>query len=162
MNTAEQIKSYITMSDVLDKYGFIPNRSGFIKCPFHSEKTPSLHIKGNRFKCYGCGKSGSIIDFVMLLFGISFTQAIVRLNADFNLGLTNRKPSMREIARLKAEREKREYIAYMAKQELLAHTKEFMALWQLQKTMPKTLDGAWARAKALHRLTVLDHWFDTH
>lgn len=84
------IKSTLSMQDVALLYGFEPNRAGSILCPFHQEKTPSLKVYseiGRGWHCFGCGKGGSVIDFVMLLFDIPFRAACVRLNADFNLGL---------------------------------------------------------------------------
>uniref|UniRef100_UPI00386535E3 CHC2 zinc finger domain-containing protein n=1 Tax=Ruminococcus sp. TaxID=41978 RepID=UPI00386535E3 len=71
-------------------YGFQPNRAGFITCPFHSEKTASLKIyaNGRRFKCFGCGEGGSVIDFVMKIENLPFKGAIIKLNDVFNLGLS--------------------------------------------------------------------------
>lgn len=34
-------------------------------CPFHTEKTPSFTVSKERYKCFGCGKSGDVIDFIM-------------------------------------------------------------------------------------------------
>ncbi|MCT8978292.1 CHC2 zinc finger domain-containing protein [Clostridium sp. CX1] len=57
------------------------NRQGYIRCPFHSEKTPSLSIKffpdtnKYKFKCFGCGESGDAIDFIMKFKGISYVEA---------------------------------------------------------------------------------------
>lgn len=46
-------------------------------CPFHQERTPSFSVQlaRNTFKCFGCGKSGSVIDFIMLQRGIDFPEA---------------------------------------------------------------------------------------
>jgi hypothetical protein len=57
------------------------NRQGYIKCPFHSEKTPSLSVRftpddnKERFKCFGCGTSGDAIDFIVKLRNIEYVQA---------------------------------------------------------------------------------------
>lgn len=57
------------------------NKQGYIRCPFHSEKTPSLSIKffpdknKYKFKCFGCGEVGDAIDFIMKLKGIDYVQA---------------------------------------------------------------------------------------
>ncbi len=52
-------------------------------CPFHKEKTPSFFVytKSNSFYCFGgCQKGGDVIDFVMLLHGFSFPEAVRWLN----------------------------------------------------------------------------------
>lgn len=89
MNYANEIKSRLTAKDVFSHYGFEPNRTGNICCPIHFEKTPSLKIYDNDrgWHCYGCGQGGSIIDFVMIYFGLTFQQAIEKINQDFMLGL---------------------------------------------------------------------------
>ena len=47
-------------------------------CPFHPEKTPSFCIdqERQRWKCYGCGASGDVIDFVTKYKGLSFPDAL--------------------------------------------------------------------------------------
>lgn len=86
---ANEITNRIDMIEVFEYYGLQPNRKGFICCPFHNEKTPSFKIyKGNGgYHCFGCGEHGSVIDFVMRYFNLSFKEAITKLNDDFNLGL---------------------------------------------------------------------------
>src|ERR1700684_2207706 len=46
-------------------------------CPFHGEKTPSLHVHPDKgfFKCFGCGVGGDVFKFVQLLEGVSFPEA---------------------------------------------------------------------------------------
>jgi hypothetical protein len=56
----------------------------FINCPFHGEKTPSLHLYKNKqgeqiFYCFGCGEKGSIIDFVMKTQNLDFVKAVKTL-----------------------------------------------------------------------------------
>lgn len=48
------------------------------KCVFHNEKTPSMqiNIKKNLFYCFGCGKSGSVIDFIMFKYDCNLAEAI--------------------------------------------------------------------------------------
>lgn len=98
-NIASQIKSAVTITDVCEKYGIDVNRQGFAVCPFHNEKTASLKIyQGNRgYSCFGCGESGDIISFTQALFGLSFVDALKKLNNDFGLCLPlERKMSLRE------------------------------------------------------------------
>ena len=52
-------------------------------CPFHREKTPSFYVSPSKqiFKCFGCGKGGSVFQFVMARENVTFPEA-VRLLAD--------------------------------------------------------------------------------
>jgi hypothetical protein len=51
-------------------------KRGFIACPFHNEKTPSMHITGNKFYCHGCSEGGNTIKFVMKTQGLKFKEAV--------------------------------------------------------------------------------------
>lgn len=99
MRITDEITSRVFMPDIYDRYGFTPNRAGFICCPFHEEKTPSLgaYAQNRRWKCFGCGAGGSVIDFVMQLFSLNFREAVMRINMDFGLGLQiGERPNYRE------------------------------------------------------------------
>ena len=50
-------------------------------CPFHSEKTPSFIVSPERqsWKCFGCGRGGSVIDFVMESERVDFVEALESL-----------------------------------------------------------------------------------
>ncbi|MBI3955812.1 DNA primase [Candidatus Gottesmanbacteria bacterium] len=50
-------------------------------CPFHSEKTPSFIVSPERqsWKCFGCGKGGSVLDFVMEYEHVDFVEALETL-----------------------------------------------------------------------------------
>lgn len=85
-----EIKKADLREYVREKYGRVCNSSGMILCPFHDDRKPSLHFyqtKGGSwgFKCHGagCGKGGSIIDFVMAMEGIDKKEAIARLLKEF-------------------------------------------------------------------------------
>lgn len=52
---------------------------GMAKCPFHPDKSPSMDIRKNFYHCYGCGAQGDVIDFVMKQEGLTFKQAVTRL-----------------------------------------------------------------------------------
>lgn len=93
---ARQVKDRLKLREVMEFYGVQFNGRGFAKCPFHTEKTASLSIKNEHYKCFGCGAYGGTIDFVMNYYGVNFTQALVKLDTDFNLGLVGRKPTYRE------------------------------------------------------------------
>ena len=109
MDYANEIKSMVSMPELMERYGFSLNRSGFCKCPFHSEKSASFKsYPGTRgFYCFGCGAHGSVIDFVMLYFGLSFKDALAKINEDFSIGLPiGERISLRQ--RRELERQQRE------------------------------------------------------
>lgn len=54
--------------------------SNFVgSCPFHMEDTPSFFVFKERFKCFGCGETGDVIDFVQKYYSLDFLQAIKHL-----------------------------------------------------------------------------------
>lgn len=92
----EKILQSIDMRMIAELYGLEINRSGFCKCPFHSEKTPSMKLYPKSFYCYGCGTGGDVIKFVQLYHNIGFREAMLKINDDFRLGLTMEKPQKSE------------------------------------------------------------------
>jgi hypothetical protein len=68
------------MQDLVSSYGIKVIRGTFL-CPFHNDTNPSasIHKKTNRFKCFSCGAGGDTIQFVRLLEGISFPDAVKKL-----------------------------------------------------------------------------------
>ena len=50
-------------------------------CPFHQEKTPSFSVNPSKgfYKCFGCGKGGSVYNFLMDIEGLNFPEAIKRV-----------------------------------------------------------------------------------
>jgi len=50
-------------------------------CPFHQEKTPSFSVNPSKgfYKCFGCGKGGSVFNFIMEMEGLNFPEAIKRV-----------------------------------------------------------------------------------
>lgn len=59
-------------------------------CPFHQEKTPSfsVHPQKKIFKCFGCGISGDIIEYIKQFYSTDFKGALKWLSNNFNLGLS--------------------------------------------------------------------------
>jgi hypothetical protein len=144
MHIAEQIKSVLTVPQVARFYSYEPNRAGFIKCPFHGggqEHTASCKLYAHWFKCQACPATGTVIDFAMLLFGISFSVACVRLNADFGLGLSSDRPDPRELEKLRRRaREARERQAAEARRQadVEEYWWEIYWLWERLKETKKT------------------------
>ncbi|MBP8726546.1 MAG: DNA primase, partial [Saprospiraceae bacterium] len=74
-------------------------------CPFHKEKTPSFYVspQKNIFKCFGCGKGGTPVQFVMEAEQLSFPEAIRSLAKRYHIGLeeTERSPESTEEDKLR-------------------------------------------------------------
>ena len=90
---ARQIKERLTTRQVVELYGFHPDCGGYIQCPFHAgDNHGSLKVYdgGNKtgWHCFGCNSGGAVSDFVMRLYDINFRQAVLRLDLDFGLGLS--------------------------------------------------------------------------
>ena len=78
--------------DVVSSYVNLTKRSGanlFGLCPFHSEKTPSFSVAPDKqiYHCFGCGKGGGVISFIMEIEGLSFPEAVEFLARRANMPL---------------------------------------------------------------------------
>ena len=67
--------------EVVSSYVRLSKRSGanlFGLCPFHSEKTPSFSVSPDKqiYHCFGCGKGGGVINFIMEVENLSFPEAV--------------------------------------------------------------------------------------
>lgn len=49
-------------------------------CLFHSDKNASMHVYGSRYYCFACNAHGNVIDIVMKVYGLTFLQAVRKLN----------------------------------------------------------------------------------
>lgn len=81
--TSDEIKKMYSMRDILMRYGIQPNRAGFIRCPFHKEKTASMKIYKDSYYCFGCGASGDIFDFVCRMDSLTFREAFLSMGGTY-------------------------------------------------------------------------------
>lgn len=84
----EEIKQKVNMLDVIDKYGLGPPKQKrdkyYVLCPFHEDHTPSFVVfPDGGWKCFGCGASGDVIDFVAKMEGINTSEAIKKIKKDY-------------------------------------------------------------------------------
>ena len=70
-------------------------------CPFHNEKTPSFHVEPARgiYKCFGCGKSGTAVGFLMEYERLSYVDALRYLARKYHIEVQEEEESAEEIAR---------------------------------------------------------------
>ena len=69
-------------------------------CPFHNEKTPSFVVSPSKgiYKCFGCGKSGTAVGFVMEHENLSYTEALKYLAKKYHIEVVEKEESAEEIA----------------------------------------------------------------
>ena len=77
----EELNRRNDIVDVVSAYVPLTKRSGsnrFGLCPFHGEKTPSFSVNADRqiYHCFGCGKGGNVINFIMEIENLSFPDAV--------------------------------------------------------------------------------------
>ncbi len=81
--TIDRILAAVPIEDLVGDYVRLTKRgSNYIGlCPFHSEKTPSFNVSPSRgiYKCFGCGKGGNAVSFLMEIEQLNFIDAIKRL-----------------------------------------------------------------------------------
>jgi DNA primase len=83
MDFAQHLKSQVDIVAVVSDYvrlRRIGNRLTGL-CPFHNEKTPSFSIYADHqfFKCFGCDAKGDVFNFLMMIEGLSFWEALKKL-----------------------------------------------------------------------------------
>ena len=97
------------IAEVVSDYVKLGKRSGanlFGLCPFHNEKTPSFSVSPDKqiYHCFGCGKGGGVISFIMEIEGLTYPEAVEFLakRAGMTLPQQNEDNGSRQRARLYA------------------------------------------------------------
>ena len=87
-----EIKSRLDIVEIVSEYASLKKRGRafWACCPFHSEKTPSFSVSPERqtFHCFGCGKGGDVITFIMEAEHLEFREALERLAERAGVTLT--------------------------------------------------------------------------
>ncbi len=81
----DTLKARVTVQQAAAHYGVKVDRSGMCRCPFHSDKRPSMKINETYFYCFGCHTTGDVIDFTARLFNLSPLDAARKLAADLGI-----------------------------------------------------------------------------
>ena len=70
-------------------------------CPFHNEKTPSFSVSPSKgiYKCFGCGKSGTAVGFIMEHESLSYVEALKYLAKKYHIEVVEKEESAEEIAK---------------------------------------------------------------
>lgn len=144
--TKDEIKQTYSMMDVIGRYGLKPNREGFICCPFHKEKTASFKIYKDSFYCFGCGVSGDIFKFVMLMDGVSFKDAFIRLGGHYDHAETKNDARHRARDILIAEQKRqKEQIKLLQMQQDILHYSQIMDEYRECMAVYDPLSDQWCK-----------------
>ncbi len=89
--------------DVVSDYVTLKRRgaSYVACCPFHNEKTPSFYVTPSKgiYKCFGCGKAGTAVGFVMEQEHCSYVEALRYLARKYHIDIVEEQESAEDIAR---------------------------------------------------------------
>jgi hypothetical protein len=114
---AELIKERVSMPDAIALYAPSPEpRRNRIPCPVHNGTNFNLGFSDRLYHCFKCGAGGDVIHFVQHTFGLSFLEALDKLNTDFDCGaILDRRPTLRE--QREAQRRHKAIMAAREKEE---------------------------------------------
>jgi len=100
-HTVEQILDAAQITDVVSEFVTLRKRGvNFLGlCPFHNEKTPSFTVSPTKgiFKCFGCGKGGNSVNFIMEHESLSYPEALKYLAKKYNIEVEEKELSAEEI-----------------------------------------------------------------
>jgi DNA primase len=95
--TIQQIQSRIDIIDIIGSFIKLKKRgTNYLGlCPFHNEKTPSFTVSPAKeiYKCFGCGRSGNSISFLMDHEKYSYVEALRWLAARYNVEIEEKEVS---------------------------------------------------------------------
>ena len=88
-STVQLILDSTEIVDVVGEFVTLKRRGTSLigLCPFHNEKTPSFNVSQAKgiYKCFGCGKGGSAVNFIMEHEHFSYTEALKWLAKRYNI-----------------------------------------------------------------------------
>ncbi len=100
--TVTKILDAAQIVDVVSDFVTLKKRgTDFVACcPFHNEKTPSFHVSPSRgfYKCFGCGKSGTAVGFIMEHETLSYVEALKYLAQKYHIEVVEKEETAEEIA----------------------------------------------------------------
>mgnify|MGYP001340464797 CR=1 FL=1 len=133
-STIERIFDAAQITDVVQEFVSLKKRGVNMigLCPFHNEKTPSFTVSPAKgiFKCFGCGKGGNAVNFIMEHEHLSYPEALRWLAKKYHIEIEEKEATAEEIQK-QNERESMLVVSQYASRlftENLFHGHEGMAL----------------------------------
>jgi DNA primase len=133
-STIERIFDAAQITEVVQEFVSLKKRGvNYLGlCPFHNEKTPSFTVSPAKgiFKCFGCGKGGNSVNFIMEHEHLSYPEALKWLAKKYHIEIEEKEATPEEIAKQNERESMLVVTQYAAKQfsENLFHGHEGMAL----------------------------------
>jgi DNA primase len=97
----QQILDATEIADVVGDFVTLKKRGTNLigLCPFHNEKTPSFNVSPVKgiYKCFGCGKGGSAVNFIMEHEHLSYTEALKWLAKKYNIDVREREEKPEDV-----------------------------------------------------------------
>lgn len=101
-DTVNKILDSAQIVEVISDFVSLKRRgANFIACcPFHNEKTPSFYVSPSKgiYKCFGCGKSGTAVGFVMEHESMTYVEALKYLAKKYGIEVKEKEDSPEELA----------------------------------------------------------------
>jgi DNA primase len=128
------VQELLARADVVEIVGrYVPLKKGGANfmglCPFHSEKSPSFSVSPTKqfYHCFGCGKTGNAIGFLMEHAGMSFVEAVQDLAQQFGMKVPEDDASPQDRARAAEQRQKQTTLNEVLEKACQAYQKQLKA-----------------------------------
>lgn len=99
-STVERIIDSSRIEDVVGDFVSLRKRGVNLlgNCPFHNEKTPSFTVSPAKgiYKCFGCGKGGNSVNFIMDIEQMSYVEALKYLAKKYNIEILEKELTLSE------------------------------------------------------------------
>ena len=101
--TIDRILAAANLVDIVGEYVTLRRKGVNYEacCPFHNEKTPSFKVSPARgiYKCFGCGKTGNVVRFIMDSESVSYPEALKMLAKKYGIEVREERMTEEDVAR---------------------------------------------------------------
>ena len=104
-DTVQKIKEAAQIAEVIGDFVSLKKKGADYKacCPFHNEKTPSFSVSVSKglYKCFGCGKSGNAVTFLMDHENMTYLEALKYLANKYHIEVVEKEETAEEMQALR-------------------------------------------------------------
>jgi DNA primase len=141
--TVERIMDAADIVEVVQDFVSLKRRGiNFLGiCPFHNEKTPSFTVSPSKqiYKCFGCGKGGNSINFIMEHEHLTYVEALKHLAGKFHIDVVDEEES----PELAAQRNRRESLMIVS-----AYAAEYFSSFLFNENEGRSIGLSYFRERA--------------